>query len=132
MGPRGDHPVKITMQASWEREVAKLPSVGWREMSIHDKNFCPGVPCWPSVPLWQLEVPKIDLEVLGIESDNPESYLVREFQCHIIERYQDHILMFTEQLLVFRDGTPKLLRDLKFHKCVHSGTICSPDGSGMD
>lgn len=41
-----------------------------------------------------MEVPKIDLEVLEIKSDNPESNLVHKFQCHIIERYQDHILNF--------------------------------------
>ena len=99
MGERGDHPVKITIQASWEREVARLPSFGWtreavaQEMSIYDKNFCPRV-LWPSVPLWQLEVPKIDLEELEI---NPESNLVHQFQCHIIKRYQDHIIHFVVQ-----------------------------------
>ena len=99
-GQRFYHPVKITIQAS-EREVARHPRFGWtgeavaQEVSIHDKNFCPGV-LWPSVPLWQLEVPKIDLEVLGIKSDNPESSLVHEFQCHIRERHQEHILMFTD------------------------------------
>lgn len=66
-----------------------------QEMSMRDKNFCPGV-LWPSVPLWQLEVPKTDLEILGIKSDNPESNLVHEFQCHIRGRYQEHILIFTD------------------------------------
>ena len=49
-----------------------------QEMSIHHNNFCPGV-LWPSVPLWQLEIPKTDLEMLGIKSENPELDLVREF-----------------------------------------------------
>lgn len=101
MGQRCDHPVKITIQTSWEREVASLSSFGWtgeavaQEMSIHDKNFCPGG-LWPSVPLWQLEVPNTDLEILGIKSDNPEANLVYEFQCHIRERYQEHIIIFTD------------------------------------
>ena len=34
--------------------------------------------------------------VLEIKSDNPESNLVHQFQCHIIERYQDHIIIFTD------------------------------------
>ena len=101
MGQRDDHPVKITIQESWEREVARLPSFEWtrkavaREMSIHDKNFCTGV-LWPSVPLWELEVPKIDLKVLEFKSDNPESNLVHQFQCRVIERYKDHIFIFTD------------------------------------
>ena len=53
-----------------------------QEMLIYDKNFSTGE-LWPSVPLWQLEVPKIDLEVLEIKSDNPESNLVHQFQSHI-------------------------------------------------
>jgi len=51
---------------------------------------------WPSVPVWQLELLKIDLEILGINSQNPESDLVHEFQCHIIERYEEHILILTD------------------------------------
>lgn len=53
MVQRWDHPVKIAIQTTWEREVARLPSFGWtgeavaQEMSILDKNFCPGV-LWPS------------------------------------------------------------------------------------
>ena len=43
-----------------------------------------------------MEVPKIDLEVLESKSDNPESNLVLQFQCHIIDRYQDHIFIFTD------------------------------------
>jgi len=73
--------------------LAGMGGIG-QEMAIH-KNFCPGI-LWPSVPLRQLEVPKTDLEILGIKSENPESDLVHEFQCHIIERYQEHILIFTD------------------------------------
>jgi len=44
-----------------------------------------------------LEVPKTDLEILGIKSENPESDLVHAFQCHIItESYWEHILIFTD------------------------------------
>jgi len=46
--------------------------------------------------VWQLEVPKIDLDILGIKLGNPESDLVYAFHCHIIERYQEHILIFTD------------------------------------
>ena len=60
-----------------------------QEMSTNDKNFCPLFVPWSLVPLWQLEVPKIDLKVLGIKLDNPESNLEHGFQCHIIDDNDD-------------------------------------------
>lgn len=59
-------------------------------MAIYDKNFCPGV-MWPSVPLWQLEVPKTDLEI------KLESNLVHKFQCNIRERCEEHIFGSKDQ-----------------------------------
>lgn len=43
-----------------------------------------------------MEVPKTDLDILEIKSDNPEADLLYEFQCHVREKYQDHILIFTD------------------------------------
>ena len=102
MGQRGDHPVQITIQESWDREVARLPSVGWtgeavaREMSICDKNVCTGVP-WPSVPLWELEVPKIDVEVLGHTFPSSTLFILGKHQsglCSCLEpETVQHVLM---------------------------------------
>ena len=66
MGQREDHPVRVATQASWERGVAKLSSFGWtgevvaQELLVTDQIFCPAV-LWPRIPLWQLDVPKVDV-----------------------------------------------------------------------
>ena len=51
---------------------------------------------WPSIPLWHLEVPKNDLELLKVKSENLEMDLVNVFQCHVQEKYQEHVFIFTD------------------------------------
>lgn len=66
-----------------------------QEVLVHDKEFCPVV-LWPVVTIWELQVPKVDLKLLEIREQNREANMAHEFQCHVIEKYKDHLLIFTD------------------------------------
>lgn len=55
--------------------------VDWRivakDMGIDNKDFCP-IAFWPLVPLWVLETPKIDLELLEAMLGNMNLDLVHK------------------------------------------------------
>ncbi|KAL2088359.1 hypothetical protein ACEWY4_015258 [Coilia grayii] len=101
MGQRPDHPVREVIGPSWEREVANTASFGWtgesvaRDLDIFHLHFCPGA-LWPVIPVWQLDVPDIDLLLLQLKEKDPEVELVYSFYCHVEDRYGDCILIFTD------------------------------------
>ncbi|KAL7374966.1 hypothetical protein ABVT39_009897, partial [Epinephelus coioides] len=66
-----------------------------QELSVLDKPFCPTV-LWPQIPIWQLEVPKVDFGLLEIKARNKAADMGFEFQCYVRERYADHLLLFID------------------------------------
>ena len=67
MGQREDHPVRVATQGGeGGSKVVKL----WMDRGgsgtgavSNRSNFCPAV-LWPRIPLWQLDVPKVDVGLL--------------------------------------------------------------------
>ncbi|XP_055499259.1 uncharacterized protein LOC129701820 isoform X1 [Leucoraja erinacea] len=96
-----NHPTKQVVQECWERGVAQDGSFGWiggvvaRDMGVENKEFCPAI-LWPSVPIWLLNIPKVDLEIWEEKRRNKNSDLKTEYHNHIDNRYREHLLIFTD------------------------------------
>ena len=111
-------------------------------MGLDDKTFCPVV-SWPSIPLWILETPNIDLEILERKLDGNLD-LVYEYYSHIKEKYREHICIFTDgskdpetsatgAAFVVQGWNVEIYKkDVKLSERIYSRTVCYTDGSTMD
>lgn len=73
--------------------MSQTTGFGWvggfvaKDMGVVDQEFCPAA-LWPSVPVWLLETPKVDLELIEARMRHKKTDLVNEHYCHIENRYR--------------------------------------------
>ncbi|CAJ1050797.1 hypothetical protein PFLUV_G00147380 [Xyrichtys novacula] len=78
-----------------------MRSFGWtgeevaQDTGIYRETFCPAV-MWPVTPLWLLETPNVDLELLGTRPKTGEADVICQFQDRVEEKYRSHVIMFMD------------------------------------
>lgn len=98
-GHKDDHISKSVLVHCQEKEKAQLKSFGWvieqkaREMGLHELDVCPTI-CFPTVPLWLLSTPTVDLGLLDLkEREGISSHTAEN---HIRSIYGDSVVFFTD------------------------------------
>lgn len=78
----------------WVNQAGRKKRRIGRIFKLWTKTFCLVV-LWPTIALWQLEVPKLELEILNLKGGNNHLDLVNAFHIDVEEKYYDHIQIFT-------------------------------------
>lgn len=100
-GHGDSHPAKKVMQACWEKETTKKTSFGWtgdqmaKDTGVYDKEFGANV-VWPIRPVWELETPCVDLELLKIKRNNKNADLNTVYYSYKECKYKESIQIFTD------------------------------------